>query len=267
MPTQFQGLIIKKTPFQDRALMVQLLLREGQKASVLFYGGQGGGSKKKPSQLELGTMLNVHVKPSARPKEVVVAKEWNVLWMHKKIRHQYQAFNILCFYLQVIDKMAPEVDWASLDHVSGHDQAIGPFRVLSNALFYLEDSLEKEKFSPHQHVMVFTAKLMAEMGVFPQTDACAVCGISLRPQKPLLLMPDRGGATCLMCAGFSHEQMNDDHLGAFLDKVWPGRYGDIIQEMAQLTEGHWRGHAQALINYLMYQFNWDLQSLGTIKLL
>ena len=71
-----EGILIRKTPFQERHVMGNVLLRNGKSLSVLFYGGQGGGKKSKPSTLELGHLFSITASPGKNYSDIIRAKEW-----------------------------------------------------------------------------------------------------------------------------------------------------------------------------------------------
>ncbi len=76
MNTKIEGILLSKLAHGERNLLVKLLLRSGKIISVMFYGGRGGGEKKKSSVLEIGTMLKVELARSKSNSELYSAKEW-----------------------------------------------------------------------------------------------------------------------------------------------------------------------------------------------
>ena len=99
MQTKVEGLVLSKIPYDERHLIVNLLLRTGRKISVVFYGGRGGGKKQKSSIIELGFMLSVELSQAKTNTEVYHAKEWNMIWHHDLIRNNHNAFYLMCFFL------------------------------------------------------------------------------------------------------------------------------------------------------------------------
>src|SRR5690606_37672537 len=106
MNTKVEGIVLTKHPQGERNLVVKLLLRSGKVVSVMFYGGRGGGEKKKSSVLELGTMLKVELARSRSNSDMQSAKEWEAIWMADKVRTDHIAFYALCFIVQVAAKVA-----------------------------------------------------------------------------------------------------------------------------------------------------------------
>ena len=47
---RLEGILVQKTPYQDRHVVGKILLRNGQLLTSLFYGGQGGGKKNETFQ-------------------------------------------------------------------------------------------------------------------------------------------------------------------------------------------------------------------------
>ena len=74
-----EGIIIYKSPFKERDLIIKLLKRDGTVSTVMFYGGQGGGKNKKPSLLDLGAMIEVTIKEQSKhiQSDILIAKEWS----------------------------------------------------------------------------------------------------------------------------------------------------------------------------------------------
>jgi len=95
-----EGILVRKTPFQDRHLIGDLILRNGKKQGVLFFGGQGGGKKLKPNNLEIGKLYQVSYKSPIKG-ELVQTKEWKVKWSHEKIRYDYWRFVLLSLICEI----------------------------------------------------------------------------------------------------------------------------------------------------------------------
>ena len=110
MQTKVQGLLLNKRPFQENHLLCQILLRSGRKIMTVFYGGRGGGKKNSPSLIELGYMMDVELAKTKRNSDLYRAKEWMNTWVHQEVRKNYRAYLYLCFFLEVIERVAPEED-------------------------------------------------------------------------------------------------------------------------------------------------------------
>ena len=151
-----EGIVLHKTLYKEKDLIAHLLLRSGDTLTVYFYGGKGGGKKLKGSIVEMGFMLGVYLQKATRKLEsqIQVAKEYELKWHPKYIRENYQAFCLASFYLELIAKISSE---AHIDDVHSINNE-GLFKVLSNALFYLDEAVGKKSFDLHQHLFIFFAK-------------------------------------------------------------------------------------------------------------
>ena len=159
-----EGILVRKTPFQDRHLIGDLILRNGKKQGVLFFGGLGGGKKVKPNNLEIGKLYEVTFK-SPTKSDLIQTKEWKIKWSHETIRYDYKRFVLLSF----ICELATLTTLANEDLTDDSDkQYQGIFSVLSNGIFYLEN----EKFSSNEFhfICYYLGKFIADFGVFPQTQ-------------------------------------------------------------------------------------------------
>ena len=112
MLTKIEGLILSKTPYGDRHLICRLLLRNGRKISAIFYGGQGGGKNQKGSLIEAGYMLKLELKRGSGKSEesVYSVKEFSPIWQHKKIRENFNAYYLLCFFVEITEKISQRED-------------------------------------------------------------------------------------------------------------------------------------------------------------
>lgn len=191
IPHEIEGILISKTPFQDRHLIGHLLSRQGNRVPLLFYGGQAGGKKKKSSTLELGHLLKVELQRSQSGQELYKAKDWKLNWAPQKMRENHKAFYLMCFFLEVLQKIS------LTEEVSEREEHQGLFLVLSNALFYLEDSLKNEKFYPSVHFNFFLGKLLLQLGIQPQISECLSCQKVLTSKASFC--PDEAGFYCSDC--------------------------------------------------------------------
>lgn len=256
MKTKIEGILIRKTPYQDRHIIGELLLRSGRTVSVLFYGGQGGGKKQKSSTLELGYLIGAELAHSKSTSTLHKAKEWQPKWLHQSIRSQYQAFCFLCFALEVITKVASPESLHDANSDFDKDQE-GLFKVLSNALFYLDQRCTLEGFSPVNEMIIFLGKLLIDQGVFPIRDNCLFCDIDLEKEDHLFLMADQGGFSCSECYANMKEERGVNgkfdrdgrELWELLGIVAQHRYGDLgkINSSGQRI-------GQQLFHFFSYQF-------------
>jgi recombinational DNA repair protein (RecF pathway) len=195
MQTKVQGLLLSKRPFQENHLLCHILLRNGRKIVTVFYGGRGGGKKNSPSLLELGYMLDLELAKTKRNSDLYRSKEWLNSWIHLKIRENYKAYLHLCFFLEVIERIAPEEDlWEvhDSDDPQGHEFE-GLFRVLSNTLFYLEKHLETKGKDFSVLTANFLCKLINQQGFLPSIATCCLSDEAFGPNDKVLFMHEKGG--------------------------------------------------------------------------
>ena len=235
-------------------------------APILFFGGQGGGKKKKSSLIELGHMLSVEIAQSGKSSELYRAKEYTQIWHHEKIRLDFQAFYLLCLYLEIIKKMAPQEDLYD-DNLQMDDTTEGLFRVLSNAIFHLEARLEKGSFHKESEFLIFLGKLLIEQGVFPERSACCFCEVDLQDFDETFLIPEHGGFSCPNCV--NQGEMIHDKDGGSGREIWE-LLGVIANHKYQELEEFKIDRPPVLgklFHFFCFQFNFkpvDFKSLSMI---
>lgn len=253
MQTKVEGLLITKTPYAERDIIGTLLLRNGKKIQCIFHGGRGGGTKKKSSILELGFMLKVELQRSNRKdnqsgEQLHTAREWSLLWHHDKIRTDHKAFYLLCFFLEIIRKMSIN-DELHDEHRESDETSIGLFKVLSNALFYIEDQLQKEKILDSSlHLCLFFIKLLIELGVYPDREVCHLCHRPLDSVSSMRLAYEQGGYICETCLG-EEGLPSGKALWELTGQISALRFNDYAK-----IKGHNPTLARSLFDYLCFQF-------------
>ncbi len=261
MITKIDGVIISKHPYRERDLLVRLLLRNGKKITVMFYGGKGGGVRKKSSVLEIGFLIEIELQKNRAETELFTAKEWVLKWHHDLIRQNYLAFCLLCFFSELIQHLATEAEFKNYESEIHHDGDGGLFRVLSNALVYLEKSLldMTGKFLLYDQVFIFLTKLAVELGIFPESDVCVLCGHSIKDGGLKVLSMEHGGYQCFRCTdlGFS----NDD-TAIYLKMLFIShkQYRDILLDYPVDSS-----EAKKVLHYVCYQFNITPETLKTLQ--
>ncbi|OFZ77138.1 MAG: hypothetical protein A2451_14415 [Bdellovibrionales bacterium RIFOXYC2_FULL_39_8] len=266
MITKLDGIIISKYPYRERDLIVRLLLRNGKKASVIFYGGKGGGSKKKSSILELGFLVEVELQKSREDSEIFTAKEWVLKWHHDNIRNNYQAYCLLCFFSEISERLALEAQFKNYEsEISSSDKEAGPFRVLSNALVYLEKSLSAREqnalFLPYGQILIFITKLAVEMGVFPASDTCTLCGGDLEAIGPKILSAEHGGYQCGRCTDIGQDS-GDEAIYQAMMRIARTPYQAILPLPLGAVD---LSMAKKVLHYVCYQFNIIPETLKTMR--
>jgi DNA repair protein RecO len=203
----FEGIVTHKVPYKERDLIVKLLLRQGLVGSFYIYGGQGGGKKHKPSIFELGSMMKIMIKNQktrSEGSELMISEEHHRLWEPQSIRHDIRAFYLVCLYFELIQKFALPYHPGSSDLPTNEQE--GVFAVVSNALFYIEESLTKKHFIAHQQLMLFMVKLLFHLGIMPDTDHCTYCQAGLMNVDSVVFIPANGQFACEQCSAGENEK-------------------------------------------------------------
>lgn len=204
-----EGIIIQKTPYKERDLICHVLLRSGKTINVYFYGGRGGGKQNKGSILELGHMLviELNIRKKKLETQLYMAKEYKLLWSGQSVRNDFQAFYLYSFYIEFIGKIAVEDDLEGYedDH---HD---GLFNILSNGLYYLDESVKGKNFSIQNHLFIFLARLSVHLGITVDVDNCMYCSEDLQDNL-CLFDPSNGGFSCMECSSKRDEFLSDNKL-------------------------------------------------------
>jgi DNA repair protein RecO len=252
----FEGLVIAKTPYKERDLIAKVLLRNGLLASFYVYGGQGGGKHHKPSIYEIGSMMKIQIKDQKSKGELLIATESQRIWQPQHIRHNIQAFYLICLYLEILQKFTPVYEMGVSDLESQEQE--GFFSVVSNALFHLDDSLAKDQFLPEQQLMLFMIKFLFHLGIMPETDICAFCSSSLVDSPGVIFQPDQGQFACHNCAPGTNDKN-------FLLRVKFG-FQTKFQDYS-LFQGATFQESDKLIQYFCHHFNLKPVELKSYKLL
>lgn len=240
----FEGIVLQITPFKERDVITKSLLRNGTIKTFYVYGGQGGGKSFKPRKVEVGKLVRFETKGShARDsKDLKTTSSVKVLWEPQKIRHDFQAYGLMCFFLEMTLKVSP--------HLEVDDETFaeyeGLFNVVSNGLFYLDESLAGD-FNLAVHLNLFLCKFLYHLGVFPDTSHCMFCACELKPPK-ISFNYLKGGFSCLSCTG---DELND---GMAIWQVLKTSQGTRYQDYQKLDFGG-IGEGKNLINFFCQQFN------------
>ncbi|MGE3609929.1 MAG: DNA repair protein RecO [Bacteriovoracaceae bacterium] len=243
----FEGLVINRIPYKERDLIVKVILRNGMMGSFYVYGGQGGGKKHKPSAFEIGHMMRIQIKDQRMKfdgSDLMIATEYSRIWEPVHIRHNIQAFYLVCLYFEILQKFSIPFqqgtsEYENLDHE-------GIFSVISNALFYLEDSLKKNQFSPEQHLSLFMVKLLFHLGIMPDTNQCNYCGVDLLESTGASFQAASGQFACLQCVTGENEK------GFLLriKKSYQTRYQDYLDLVGATFHEN-----DKLIQYFCHQYH------------
>jgi DNA repair protein RecO len=256
----FEGVVIHKVPYKERDLIVKLLMRNGMMGSFYIYGGQGGGKHHKPTIFEIGSMVKIQIKEQRAGKiegnELMMASESSRLWEAHLIRHNIQAFYLVCLYFEILQKFSQNFQSGTSDYENMEHEGI--FSVISNALFHLNDALKNENFIPHQHLSLFMIKLLFHLGIMPETDQCSYCGTTLMDSPGVTFLPANGQFSCTVCVNAENEK-------GFLLRIKKG-YQTKYPDYLELTGTNFQ-EADKLIQFFCHHFQLrpvDLKSYGLL---
>lgn len=251
MQTKIEGILLSKTFNGERHLIGHMLLRSGKKVSVLFYGGRGGGKKQKDSILEVGHMLSVDLVPSRAGVELYKAREWKGLWMHDKIRLNYQAYHLLCFIIEVLSKVAREDHLHDL-HRDFDENEKEIFTIASNALFHLDRNLNENQFDRMREALVFLVKLSYVLGIAPSRDYCQLSDSPLGADD-MILSATQGGFVSIHALSDEERRIAGSGAGLELWKLMGAIAGAKYIDIPPFKFHH-PGLVRQMFHYFCYQF-------------
>jgi len=144
----------------------------------------------------------------------------------------------------------------------------GLFRVLSNALFYLDLNAEAAKFFVHSHFMNFVGKLLMELGLFPHRERCGHSDVDLVNISEMILSPQLGSFAAAQFADPELARINPDlgkmgrRLWEELGPVYHAKYKDMSFDQKIPRES-----LMLLFDYLCYQLNWYQSEFKTLPMI
>ena len=266
MHTKVEGIILSKTPYQDRHLICRVLLRNGEKISGIFYGGQGGGKKKKSSLLEVGYLIKMELTRAKTNAQIFSIKEWSLQWHHDEIRKNHRAFYVLCFFLELSEKLVVDADLFEGNY-ENEKSLDSIFKVLSNGIFQLEKRLFLNKNDFSVDVFLFLSKILIQEGIFPERNHCVLSGEGLEEVMQLVLLDEQGGFA-------DSSYINTDMLDSRLTTIQATELWTLLCRVAQSKytqinefENIPQIFSARLIDYLFYQVNFEKRDFKTIGLL
>jgi len=189
-----KAMVLSKKVFKDRHLISDVLLEDGSKKTVLFFGGQGGGTKSKPSTVEIGFALNLSLKENKK-STIYNCNDWTVLWRHLCIENNYKAYFLLNFFSEIINNV-------SFEDMNETSEIGELYTIFSNACFYLDKSLEADNFEMYRSTFMFFGKLLYSLGIFPDIQNCIICKEALEVGTYFNVL--EGGFECSKCSDFHH---------------------------------------------------------------
>lgn len=255
----FEGIVVHKVPYKERDLIVKLLLRNGLVGSFYIYGGQGGGKNHKPTIFEIGSMVKIMIKDQRTKidsSDLMISAEHQRVWEPQSIRHDIKAFYLVCMYFELIQKFSIPFQQGTSDYDNNDHEGI--FSVVSNALFYMEDSLVKKQFNAHQHLTLFMVKLLFHLGIMPDTDNCSYCQADLMENESVVFLAANGQFACHQCSQGDNEK-------GFLLRIKKG-YQTKYQDYAAFLGTNF-SECDKLIQYFCHQYHLrpvELKSYGLL---
>lgn len=267
-----EGILIHKTPVKERDIIGKLLLRSGKVVNLYFYGGQGGGKYSKGSILEIGHMLKVTLAPQKKKLETQLhtVKEYSLIWDASHIRKNYQAFYLLSLYAEIIQKISVEENLDNQHEFEEHQEI---FKVASNAIFCLDDSVGKNLYQLYQQLFIFLTKLNFELGVLPDYEQCLHCHTSLNNIELARFEPHQGGFTCSECLLRADQFVSQDKMLFEELKSSVELKNSLVRTLKtpykkynQLGEVS-RGQCNSMFNYFCYQFEFEPNHFKTWSML
>ncbi len=252
-----EALVMQKHPFRERDVIVKLLARNGQLLNMIFYGGRGGGVKKKSSLIELGHCLKIELKKKKLSTDnLLVAKEWSLKWNSDKIRLNHNAFYLMNFMFEILLKLHLESD--EMDEEGEHKEL---YVLLSNALFFLQKSLEKGAFVLNQHLNIFLVKLLYNVGILPDTEHCVHCQKELR--GTFIFEPGNGGFSCCFSEGIKKFDIAlAQSIHQAFKTILPLKYEEALALNCSDSEV-----SKALFHFYCYQFHFQKQNFKSAQMI
>ena len=202
-------------------------------------------------------MMKINIKESKNQHaDLLIPKEYDRLWGPQHIRYDIKAYYLMTLYFELIQKIAMPFNLGEKDL----DQA-GNFSVLSNALFYMDESVQKKNFLPEQHLILFLVKFLYHLGIIPDTQFCGYCRTPLHEGKGVYFLPEHGQFSCREC--YPGESSTDDRE---LMKNVLQSYQTKYSEYADLKTYKFRD-CDKLLLYFCQQFQLKPLELKSYKLL
>jgi len=177
-------------------------------------------------------------------------------WAHQKLRHNHIAFYAICFELEVMAKVSLEIP---IDlHQDSQQQ--GMFNVLSNAIFHLDQNLNDQPSLPLQQVVMFLAKLLHHLGIYPEVEYCQFCQCELKNNPPRLNM--EGGFICVECSQGQKPDVQDAIVHSLLWRIRHMRF----EQFAELHSVD-KKTIERLLHYLCFQMQLKPSDFVSLALL
>jgi recombinational DNA repair protein (RecF pathway) len=159
-------------------------------------------------------------------------------------------------YLEILMKLAQSFHPTESD--ASLSDSDGIFSVASNAIFYLDQSLEAQSFEPSQQLSLFLVKLLFHLGIMPNLDSCGLCGVNLDDAQAMSFQAGQGHFTCGQCSPGNNER-------GFMFRMRMS-YQTKFQDYQELKDTS-PGECDKLIQYFCHQFHLKPIALKSYSLL
>lgn len=263
----YEGIIISKTPYQERHCISRIILRNGRKISVNFLGGMGGGKKMKSSLIQLGHGVRFSITGRLKEGESLnLSKDYKKLWSPENIRNNHRAFYQMCFYLELLDKISIGenlVNRKRFQDINQDDQ--GLFNVLSNGIYYLDEFVNKLNSNQNSDFgslfALFLGKLVFHLGVSPDLENEYFSEIPLSQVKEFQLSFENGA---FIDSSKVELRERTDHKGLWrlLNQAKNTKYSDF--EQIKIEEVY---IIHILLNYLLFQLGFEKKDFKTLEMI
>lgn len=142
----------------------------------------------------------------------------------------------------------------------------GLFRVLSNALYFLEKKRENSFSFSIGEICVFLVKLLSYEGIHPQIHRCIFSDTKISKMDEVVLLNEQGGFSKLQSVSksFSVKRNLKFHqiLFHFMSEVSMQKYQEIDLETSMPNESF-----NILLDYSLYQLNLNKKDIHSLSLL
>ena len=251
------GMVLQKTSYRERDLVIKILASDGLIYSGLSYGGQGGGKKQTGLKFEIGQVFRFEMKFNPTLSSSMSTLGESILqWSHDKLRSQYEAFLLLLFYVDFTLSVSPEGSLKDQVEFAHESQRQGLYRLLTSAVYYLEQAVKDQNFQVKDHFFLFLVKLSFELGIQLEMSSCVLCGHDFTVHPPTIISPDHGGFICSQCQK-AQGSFIVNRFSLYAD--YQGGMKTFFKDVQtyHMKHGHW---PEELINHLEFQLNVSLKN-------
>ena len=134
---------------------------------------------------------------------------------------------------------------------------MGLFRVLSNSLFFIEESLENKKFCSDKFRALFVGKLIFELGIVPGIERCLYTEEILGDEKVYFNFSEGGFSKINDANALSEEGREALHFFRAIGHTKFSDYEKLLSPSAKL--------GGQLFNYLCSQFNLEPKNVKSAQ--